>query len=253
MRIGTFNVEYGGKYGSFSDFISIINEADCDVLFLQENITETLAGNEDFGKKIFMATKYFYYLKFTSSYPVCVLSKNSISSFFKYNGKIKGITIEDIAFFCVHLEDIPCTYLTVQGYEYEKTPPSKNSVEAVLQSFNSKKEEFNKIIKFCNIEDIKNGSIVILGDFNEPSHLDPKWINFEWKCSKILEEEGFIDCGHAFKNFKNTCCNIKKKNFNEDPSWDRIDRIYIKNLNLVEYSVLPSKISDHYFVNIKIE
>lgn len=112
-----------------------------------------------------------------------------------------------VAVYTAHLDYLNCAYYNVRGYDGStwKEIPVPTSVEEVL-AVNVASQRDDAIRKFMEVarKDVADGySVIIGGDFNEPSHRD--WLEankdlydhngfvIPWTVTTLLEEAGFVD------------------------------------------------------------
>ena len=204
----------GGDQG----VIDLLDQLNADVIFLCETrrgddatlIPKTLKELEKRGKS--------YYAE-THGLSVCILSKFKPDSIIKTcivpgdegRAMLKmTVNIEGVpfAFYSCHLDYrhyecyLPRGYSGTTWKKIEKPITDENEVLA-LNRLSYRDESIKAFIKEAE-KDIKRGMTVIMGgDFNEPSHLDWQantkdlWDHngaiINWECSKMLTNAGFKD------------------------------------------------------------
>ena len=114
---------------------------------------------------------------------------------------------KEIAVYTAHLDYLKCAYYNVKGYHGStwKEIPIPTSVAEVL-TFNEASLRDDAMCSFLEAarKDVAQGRTVIIGgDFNEPSHLD--WTRetkdmfdhhgliIPWTCTLMLDNAGFVD------------------------------------------------------------
>lgn len=113
--------------------------------------------------------------------------------------------------------------------------------DVVDLSFVTKRDLIQLLMSDKNIID---NPTIIMGDFNEPSYLDYKYI--KWKTSKYLTKYGFVDIArHMYENAsKYTLYTVDLYDKNYSP--ERIDIIYgNKYLKPIGFKNIYNKLSDH--------
>lgn len=191
IRVLSFNVAVEGRYG-LAGVIELIRNSKADLIGLQE------AGKST--EKIANALGYEYVQNGTSA----ILSKLKIDS--QSPGK-NGIVVQTesgqkIAFFNRHLYYKPYQPYQLLGIPYEGAPFIKTESEAISEAKKARGAEVTELLK--DIDYLSEASLptIVVGDFNEPSHLD--WteaaakagrhpIKVEWPTSKVFAEAGFKD------------------------------------------------------------
>lgn len=134
--------------------------------------------------------------------------KNDHGSIYRLTSLVGG---HKVAVYTGHLDYLNCAYYNVRGYDGStwKEIPLPASSEEVLK-VNTASLRDDAIKEFLNAaqKDIANGySVIIGGDFNEPSHLD--WLEanknlydhngfvIPWTVTRLLEAAGFVDSYRA--------------------------------------------------------
>jgi hypothetical protein len=274
MRILNYNIEYGGfeKNTNYMEYVNIILDNKIDCFVATEPFEPCIEKNKTVNYDMFCENTIGKVVKelnmrqgsINRYYFITTKSKNaSIICRYPIELKIDPTTMQEyciitlnplysIKLICIHLVDYPYTFYSLRNIPYDNTPMKfKTKEEIVDLSYSTKAADIERLLTF-----VKNNlteKIVIVGDFNEPSHLDDP--SNEWKVSKKFEEIGLIDSYRSKnKNFIKdnlgynidgaTCCfgELLEK---EPPS--RIDYIYVLNIDVIESSVLNKykKLSDH--------
>lgn len=174
--------------------------------------------NVDFTKRLAASLRekgetyysfYAYDSGLLSRYPIIdsmtvFPEKGDHGSIYKLLANVDG---HKIAVYTAHLDYLSCAYYNVLGYDgstWEKIPIT-NSVDEILR-INEASLRDDAIRAFIGeaAKDLSNGySVIIGGDFNEPSHLD--WLErnknlngrqgmvIPWTVSTLLEQAGYKD------------------------------------------------------------
>ena len=176
-------------------------------------------------------------------------------SIYRLTSSVNG---HKVAVYTSHLDYLDCAYYNVRGYDGSswKEIPIPTTVEEVLKvNVASQRDDAIKMFIAQAQKDIANGySVIIGGDFNEPSHLD--WIEanknlydhnglvIPWTVTTLLEQNGFVDTyRHIYPNpLTHPGFTYPADNPLKEPgklTWapkaderDRIDFIFYKGKNL---------------------
>lgn len=134
--------------------------------------------------------------------------KDDHGSIYRLTSSVNG---HKVAVYTAHLDYLNCAYYTTRGYDgstwKEISLPASN--EEVLQNnIASLRDDAIKAFLAVAQKDIADGySVVLGGDFNEPSHQD--WLESNknlydrngfmvpWTVTRLLEEAGFVDSYRA--------------------------------------------------------
>ncbi len=171
-----------------------------------------------------------------------ILEKYDDVNYTNVLGVVVDVDGELINVYNIHLNDQPGTPTTVKGVEYPGTPFITNERIAVNMSFSTKKDDLK-----CLAKSIRNSPVkktIIVGDFNEPSHIDT---HIEWKCSKFLQKCGFIDSmRYLYKSAKRYPLMTYNTYNTEQYPQDRIDLVYHYGIVPTRLKIIPNKgQSDH--------
>jgi len=219
FKVFQFNIWQEGTViaGGFNAIVEEIIRTDADLVALSEVRNYK---NTDFGKRLVKALaihgKKFYSGK---SYDTGIISRYPIESYSELypckgdHGSITKAVVniynKKIAFYSAHLDYLNCSYYLVRGYSgttWEELPaPITDKAELLKDSRVSKRDDAIRVFIEDAKKELKNGnSVIIGGDFNEPSHrdwtketknsYDHNGVVIEWECTKLLEEAGFSDC-----------------------------------------------------------
>ena len=245
-------IKYITKYNP--DIIAFQEICFRDVEFVKNNKITTAYG---ISKRL----NYYYYesvnnneLAIASRYPIQKIIDTELYCGIEiiYNNKLFKI-------FNVHLNDEPCTYYSLQNIPYNNTAANLTAKTAAVLSAADKLPVIQDIMKYIN------NNTIIMGDFNEPSHLD--WnekavksniipCSVKWYISNYLYKNNFIDiirqkykCNIQYP--MNTCDVIRKENIINPPA--RIDFIYTNMIIKIKTAYnIPLSLSDHLPVYVKI-
>lgn len=156
-----------------------------------------------------------YYSFYT--YDTGLLSKHPITdslTVFPENGDhgsiyklVSEVNGHKVAVYTAHLDYLNCAYYNVRGYDGStwNEIPIPTSVEEVMKvNVASQRDDAIRMFIAEAKKDLANGySVIIGGDFNEPSHLD--WIEankdmydhnglvIPWTVTTLMEDAGYID------------------------------------------------------------
>ncbi|PCJ63037.1 MAG: hypothetical protein COA79_02685 [Planctomycetota bacterium] len=211
LEVMTFNIQKGGKKHQ-SKIIEIIKKSKSEIIGINE------AYDEITFKKIALALNYNYYRAKTKKYQVGIFSKYPIieketinatslsRSAIKVKIKLNDNTVINV--FVIHLKPLNL--------------PSRRK---------KRKEEVNIILQ--HIDKInKREPIILLGDFNERSHLDKP--NKKRAVSNLIASKGFSDAFRlthpSIKNFPGYTQSTKTFLIK------RIDFIYCNNVIKIQSS-----------------
>jgi exonuclease III len=254
IRAMSYNIEYGGlsiykKTGNMNyvnKYIDLIKSYKIDIVSFQEcklrdiDISKIIAEKLGYYHKYFFdKTDYYknkyYHQSIISKFPIVYTDEEM--NMCRVN--IKGTLVNIVN---VHLDDEPYIPYSLKGIKYPNTPLNITNIsDAVDLSFATKRDVVQNIM---NNKNIINSPTIIMGDFNEPSHLDYKYI--KWKTSKYIMNRGFIDAArYLYKNavkYPLHTVDLYDKGF----SPERIDIMYCNNgLKPVKFTNIYNKMSDH--------
>lgn len=272
----SINLEFGGElttdgvnfannskhYDKFiNQYVTFINQYKPDIIAFQEITFRNSYREKTTACCISNEINYYYHeykqqeLAIASKYPILKTIKKKL-----YCGIEVKINDTSFRIFNVHLNDEPCTHYSLQNIPYNNTPENLTPLNAVILSAIDKLPVLQDIMKY------KNENTFILGDFNEPSHLDwnkkAKKHNIvpcvvQWLTSSYLYYNNFKDLTRQkykcnIKYPMNTCDVLRKENVINPPA--RIDFIYTNSIvdQIQKVYNIPISISDHLPVFIKI-
>jgi endonuclease/exonuclease/phosphatase family metal-dependent hydrolase len=216
----TFNIEGGGgeRRVSWKKVVEVIKKGKADIVGIQEieNCeTEDLCHRIDMKDLAEYLGMYYYEIPviypnicgetgILSKYPILNSLQNSTNSKASKKPKL-GVTIdvngELIEFYCVHFTDFPYQPYQILGIDYGNQIHTQEE-EHIIRSAKLARGKGLKNLKKEIVKLPKDRIAIIVGDFNEPSHLDwtlraqkmgihPKRIRYP--TVKKLETFGFVD------------------------------------------------------------
>jgi len=254
IKVMSYNIENGGssiykKTGNMNyikNYINIITKNDIDIVAFQEckmkniDISKIIAKSLGYYHQYFFDKTNYYKKKY---YHQSIISKYPIVSVNEYNNmcsvNVNGTIVNIVN---IHLDDEPYIPYSLKGIKYTNTPHNiSNKSDVVDLSFVTKRDLIQLLMSDKNIID---SPTIIMGDFNEPSHLDYKYI--KWKTSKYIKKYGFVDIArHMYENaskYPLYTVDLYDKNY----SPERIDIIYgNKYLKPIGFKNIYNKLSDH--------
>lgn len=221
FKIMSFNVLFGGSSGdSLARTIAVIEASDADIVAIQEHVTNGPAIAKALGWDI-----------------VFFGVDNAIISRYNIVEKLSnGVVIEfneghRIAVFDAHL--VPYPY----GPYNLRDNPNLTAADLIATAKNARGNSITKYI--TNAQAFVNSGVPVflLGDFNEPSHLDwtdsavaagLRTLAVEWPTSKAVTDAGFTDLYRAvFNNPVTHPGNTWTPKPGANEVHDRIDLIYM--------------------------
>jgi len=191
LKVLTFNIRLDGEMG-LPGIIDLIRKSKADVVGLQESEknSETIAKELGFNYTHHGDTTILTRLKIDSETP------NGSGVIAQTDNGAK------IAFYDEHLFYKPYQPYQLLGIPYEDGAPIKTEAEAISEASKSRGADVSDALK--DIQTVKDASLpaIVVGDFNEPSHLD--WTaaaakdgriptKVEWPSTKSFADAGFKD------------------------------------------------------------
>ena len=215
--------------------ISLVKKVYADILFLQEVQFKNLY--------LYAYTLGMRVLVYNSKQETAVLfNEQKFKRVDNYIIKEK-ITGKRVWVYNVHLSDIPSVVHHKENISYGGVP-LEASMDDII--FLCRKNRLPPMMKLLSkFESASTDKAIIGGNFNEPSHLDVPHLKLP--VSKLLADRGFTD---AFRNcyiHKNGFTWPSNKYFKNKPS-QRIDYIYVKNVDVLKTNTLDFPFTDHKMV-----
>lgn len=240
LRVMTYNIRLGGtEFGQpLSLTSSVIELAQADVIGLQEVGSSGPALAQLLG---------FHYHGFNSD--VGILSRYPIAQTLNLGVRLELAPNQDAYVFNVHLNAFP-----YQPYTFRNNP-NYTETQAIASARATRGNGFNNYMNATVAPLIPTGApLFLLGDFNEPSHLD--WtqeaadagLNFgkkvDWPTSRAATDRGLVD---AFREMRPDEVNDRAETWtpgNPPPTvpanevHDRIDFVYYAGLGVTPIEAL---------------
>ena len=254
IRVMSYNIEYGGlsiykKTGNMNyvnKYIDLIKSHRIDIVSFQECKMRDLDISKIISKKLgyhhqyfFDKTNYYknkyYHQSIISKFPIKIVDEKNNLCRVDINGTLVNIVN-------IHLDDEPYIPYSLKGIKYPNTPQNiTNMSEAAELSFSSKSDFIKSLMSDKMITD---NPTIIMGDFNEPSHLDYKYI--KWKTSKYIMKKGFVDVARRIYENVTKYPLYTVDLYDKKYSPERIDIMYCnKGLKPVQFTNIYNKLSDH--------
>ena len=236
LRVMTYNIYRGGtKRGqALSQTAKVIQEAKADIVGLQE------AG--DNAEKLAQLLGWNHYGPILTRYEIVEEKRDGI--------KVKLPSGQQAYLFNLHLPSNPYQPYQLMGIQpkfkkHRNTPFIKTEAEAIEAAQKARGRDIARLLRLVRFLPDQETPVFIVGDFNEPSHLD--WteaaaksgrhpIKVEYPNSLALTKAGFTDSYRMvypdeMKNPGFTWSPIYKA---DDPKThhDRIDFVYFKGNGL---------------------
>jgi exodeoxyribonuclease III len=204
LRVMTFNLWHGGDAGKqpLSQSAEVIRKAGADLVGLQE--TSGLAAGTsrpDNAAKVASMLGFHYYDQgsgcgILSRFPIVGYSEA------RRGARIELPSKEKIWLFNVHFAHAPYQPYQLLGIPYEGGRFLKTSAEAVTAARNARGHQVRDLLNDIRDSAADASTVLVTGDFNEPSHLD--WtvaaahaglcpIAVPWPSAKALADAGFQD------------------------------------------------------------
>ena len=236
IRVMTYNIYRGGtqRGQALSQTAKVIQEAKADIVGLQE------AG--DNAEKLAQLLGWNHYGPILTRYEIVEEKRDGI--------KVKLPSGQQAYLFNLHLPSNPYQPYQLMGIQpkfkkHRNTPFIKTEAEAIEGAQKARGRDIARLLRLVRFLPDKKAPVFIVGDFNEPSHLD--WteaaaksgrhpIKVEYPNSLALTKAGFTDSYRMvypdeMKNPGFTWSPIYKA---DDPKThhDRIDFVYFKGNGL---------------------
>lgn len=243
----SFNIENGAEAYGAHTLAKIIKKSGADVAFLQEvtcyDILRSIAKELGWFAILFPRTA------------TAILASEFIEAVADQIVK----TYSGMYYYVVHLTDYPYIPFEASGIEYCQDACffSKDSALLEKRAFKTRWPEIQEII--ANLQKAKipvNATVIIGGDFNEPSYRDwnsdavrrrrvPIVVNFP--IARLLEQLGFVDTFREANPHK-MGYTWPDRSVGYEHRRDRIDFIFARNAVVHESDVIRTGLSDHSVV-----
>ena len=237
LRVMTYNVYRGGtsRGQSLSQTAKVIQEAKADVVGLQEIETRKDPKNTENLAQLLAWNRYGNIL---TPYEIVEEKRDGI--------KIKLPSGQESYIFNLHLSSNPYQPYQLMGIrpkfkKHRDTPFIKTEAAAIEGAKKARGGDIARLFRVIRSLSDKKAPVFVVGDFNEPSHLD--WteaaakagrhpMKVEYPSSKAFAKAGFTDAYRTIYSDE-----MKKPGFTWSPMYkaddpkthhDRIDFIYFK-------------------------
>lgn len=230
IKVLSFNIKLDGELG-LEGVIDLIRNSDADLVGLQESQIN--------AAKIAQALGFNYVQNGYST----LLTRFNIEQITPGGN---GIVVQTdsgqkLAFFEKHMNHAPYQPYQLLGIPYENGAFIKTEAEAVSEAKKARGADLENLKEDINSIKDKGLPTLVLGDFNEPSHLD--WteaaakagrhpIKVEWPTSKALADEGFTDAYRKTHpdemSYPGFTWTPMSKTTDKNDHHDRIDFIYYR-------------------------
>jgi len=237
VKVMSYNVYCGGtrRVKSLSQTAKVIQEAKADVVGLQE-----IRGN---APELAQLLGWNYHAGHDHD---AILTRHEIVERYKSGIKVKLPSEQEAYIFNLHLPSNPYQPYQLLGiqpkwHKHRDTPFIKTEAEAIAGAKEARGREIARLLRQIRLLPDKKAPVFVVGDFNEPSHLD--WtekaaksgrhpIKVEYPTSKEFTKAGFADAWRTVYPDE-----MKKPGFTwspltkaDDPKdhHDRIDFVYFK-------------------------
>lgn len=269
INVLTYNIWWGGVYGGqpLEKTIEVIKKSNADIVGIQEkdewddrgeafwpNNTQAIARalKFDFIDQNFDVDGMWNDIGMMTTFKFGkALSENQLCAPVNIEGKENG---REILFCNIHLYTSPYQPYQLSGIEYRGAPVIKTEEAAIAYANAARGNGIDTVLKDIEAYSDKYKTIIITGDFNEPSHLD--WtqkavdagihpVKVAYPQSTKLQKAGFTDAYRAIyqdevKHPGFTWTPTTKKDDPKDHH-DRIDFIYVKGATVKAAQVLGER------------
>jgi exonuclease III len=241
IKVMTYNLYRGGTMRGqpLSQTAEVIQEAKADIVGIQE----TRSPKGDNAEKLAQLLGWNLYVGLRHK---CIMTRHEIVERLDGGIKVKLPSGQHAYIFTLHLASNPYQpyqLLSIQPkwHKHKDTPFIKTEAEAIDGARKARGREIAKLLRqIRNLPD-KEAPVFVVGDFNEPSHLD--WtekaaesgrhpMKVEYPNSKEMAKAGFADAYRTVYPDE-----MKKPGFTWSPMYkpddptthhDRIDFVYFK-------------------------
>jgi endonuclease/exonuclease/phosphatase family metal-dependent hydrolase len=260
LKLLTFNVLYSGDHTPLVRTAHVIDSSDADIIGLQESHTSTTTLAHVLA---------MHHASFAEGR--ALLSKHPIVEKLKHGVRIELPGRQECYVFVIHFTPYP-----YQPYDL-RDGKLKSSVEAVEAARKTRQKEVNETLAEVQHLIRAGKAVFVMGDFNEPSHLDwtesakSRHFNFivPWPTSMAMTSAGLTDAYRAIHPNPLTHPGDTWTPWHEMPAdekHDRIDLIYFAGRQIKPVAasvigeskdradiVIPNYPSDHRAVLSKFE
>jgi exodeoxyribonuclease III len=243
LKILTFNI-WGGGGKDLEQTIAVLRASQADIIGLQEVYRSGEEGHKTLTPQIAASLGFHYYDQKQSSVSHGVTAVLSRYPIMGHNRSGLGVRIDvygyEVTIFNLHLEDAPYQPYQLVGIPYADAPFLHTSEEAILSAEATRGRTLNQLEK--DLKELGDSTVIITGDFNEPSHRD--WslraasikrhpLAVAWPTTKRIESWGFKD---AYREIHPDEITHPGFSWTNQPGpkehHDRIDFIFSRGLNM---------------------
>ncbi|HUF75712.1 MAG TPA: exo-alpha-sialidase [Longimicrobiales bacterium] len=204
IRVMTFNIWVGGEAGKqpLSQTAAVIKAARADIVGLQETGGEGVDGVQPDNARKLAEMLGWSYLDQGGRTGIITRLRIVDATPRKWGARIELPSGRQVHVFNAHLSHAPYQPYQLLGIPYNDGPFIKTAEEAVRFARESRGAQVERLL--AEVRPALRGGLpcFVLGDFNEPSHLD--WtdaaaaagkcpIRVEWPASKAMLDLGFAD------------------------------------------------------------
>jgi endonuclease/exonuclease/phosphatase family metal-dependent hydrolase len=224
FSIISFNTLFGGSSsnGSVSEIVAVIEASGADVVALQEHVVsgQSIAKELGWDLAVFGVDN-------------AIVSRYNIVKKLSQGAVIEFNEGNQIAVFDLHLDPYP------YGPYDLRDDPSLTAEDLISSAAESRGEEVASYINNAKSYVESGTPVFLVGDFNEPSHLDwtaeavtagIKTLAVEWPTSKAVVDAGYTD---VYRSIYTDAVANTGYTWTPDPSenevHDRIDFIYVNS------------------------
>jgi exodeoxyribonuclease-3 len=244
IKIMSFNIaaETLCKNNNIETILNIIKDINPDILGIQETHCHNEKTNVYTDIKLYeyISKKLNYFYEINQKTNTAIFSKFPIENTSElYKGIILKINDSYVAIFNIHLTDEPYQPYQLTNIKYGDYPFIKTEEEAIHHAKLARENEIKNILNDVDNVNKKYNldTVVLLGDFNEPSHKD--WTNETvianqqpikicFPTTKLLNDNGFTD-SYRFIYPNPVLNNGYTWPVNNNSKSDRIDYIFVKS------------------------
>lgn len=241
VNVMSYNIYRGGTYGGqpLSQTAKVIQEAKADIVGVQE----TRSPDGINAEKLAQLLGWNHHVNPMNR---VILTRYEIVELMRDGIKVKLPSGQEAYIFNLHLPSNPyqpyqLLSIKPEWYKHWDTPFIKTEAEAIASAREARGGEISALLNQIRSLPDKNSPVFVVGDFNEPSHLD--WteeaaksgrhpIKVEFPNSKEMAKAGFTDAYRTVypDEMKNPGFTWSPMYKTDDPTThhDRIDFVYFK-------------------------